>query len=110
MFSSSRGVSLGSGVLKMDFVMSSILHVGIRCAAEPLKGKDKDLYIYPAPCWGEGSTPPQVFRRSKKRRRSEPLFLHTGSYILSAYVVKISDTGHSMSSHQITSRDLTSED
>ena len=56
----------------------------------------------PRCAWG---APLHVFREYLKSGR----FLHACSYIFSAHVVKISDSGHSRSGHQVTSSDLTSE-
>ena len=54
--------------------------------------------------------PPQVFRQIAGKRLAERRnFWHSCSYIFPSYFVKISDPGHSRSSHQVTPSDLTSE-
>ena len=51
---------------------------------------------------------PFFFQIVRKRRSGVHPFWHTCLYICSAYIVKVSDPGHSRSGHQVTPSDLTS--
>ena len=80
------------------------LYMLINCERRIHQKSDTIMVYEPAPCRGVFGYPLSFFRKYLKNT-----FWHTYSFIFSAYVVKMSDTGPSRSGHQVTSSDLTSE-